>query len=136
MKRILILLLALSTLGCTGGSGSETGGNLGPSNSEADLQVALNTGRPVLLEFYAEWCTHCQDQAPIINEIKEQYRGKLIVIKIDVDQNPGLLEAMTGQLPTIILYDGTLGPDGHPNHVAFWIGYTEKSEILKAISTL
>jgi thioredoxin 1 len=132
MIRLLFLLLLL-TLGCTGsgGGGSDTGA-LGPSNSEADLNAALSSGKPVLLEFYAEWCTYCADQAPIIHEIKEEYRGEVIVLKIDVDQYPGLVEAMTGQggLPTILVFDRS------GNIVAWWIGFTQKGEIVKALSAL
>jgi thioredoxin 1 len=133
MVRMLMLLLLLSTLGCTGSNAKgPDAGTLGPSNSEADLNVALNSGKPVLLEFYAEWCTYCKDQAPILQEIREEYRGQAIVLKIDVDQNPGLLEAMTGQggLPTILVFDRS------GNIVSWWIGYTEKSKITKSLSTL
>jgi len=57
-------------------------------NDENFGEEVLNSEMPVLVDFWAEWCTPCLMVAPIIEEISRKYAGRLKVAKLNVDENP------------------------------------------------
>jgi thioredoxin 1 len=51
------------------------------------LNAALSSGQPVLLEFYAEWCPPCRTVGPVVDELARELQGKARVARLDVDEN-------------------------------------------------
>jgi thioredoxin 1 len=69
-----------------------------------DIEV-LQASQPVLVDFWATWCAPCKAIAPTVDAIAEEYAGKVVVGKVNVDENPGT-PAKYGVrgIPTIILF--------------------------------
>ena len=79
------------------------------SEATFDETVASADG-PVLVDFWAEWCGPCKMIAPILDEVASENEGKVTVVKVNVDDQPGLArryEVMS--IPTLILFK-----DGDP----------------------
>ena len=67
----------------------------------------LDSPVPVLVDFWAVWCGPCRMVAPIVEEIAAEYKGKLKVMKMDVDANPDASERYrVMSIPTLLLFKG------------------------------
>ncbi len=65
---------------------------------------------PIILDFHATWCRPCKMLAPHLQEIQNKYNGKLVVYKIDVDQQPELAKKFgVRAMPTIVFVDSKTG---------------------------
>ena len=70
-------------------------------------QVVLQSERPVLVDFWAPWCGPCRMLAPTVEAIAEQYAGDARVAKLNVDDNPSMVQRYRIQgIPTLILFQG------------------------------
>lgn len=73
-------------------------------------EKVLKSDKPVLVDFWAEWCGPCRMVTPIVSELATEYEGKAVVGKVDVDNNPNI-SAQFGirNIPTILFFkDGEI----------------------------
>lgn len=129
MKKITLITLMAVVLfaGCQGNdkkktatSDSESGFVIKPDDATFKKLVwdyeaspkewKLKGDKPVVLDFYADWCAPCRTSSPIIEELAKEYAGKVIFYKIDIDKNKALAQAFGIQtIPTFMFspLDGT-----------------------------
>ena len=68
-------------------------------------EIVLRSDKPVIVDFWAEWCGPCRIIAPIIEELSKEYSGKAVVVKCDVDSNPGVAATYgIRNIPTILFF--------------------------------
>ncbi len=68
-------------------------------------EEVLKSDQPVLVDFWAEWCAPCRMLAPLVKEIAEEFDGKIRVVKMDVDANPGTAAKFSiRSIPTILFF--------------------------------
>jgi len=91
-----------------------------------DAEV-LNATVPVLVDFWAEWCMPCRSLAPIIDEVADEYVGKVKVGKLDIDANQQISSKLGIQIiPTILLFKGG-------QQVKKFVGTTSKKVFKEAL---
>ncbi len=74
--------------------------------TDADFEnTVINSSQPVLVDFWAPWCGPCRGLGPVVEELAEEYEGKLSVCKVNIDENPKTPNRFgIHAIPTLILF--------------------------------
>ena len=98
--------------------------------TDANFNEYANSGKPMVLDFWAEWCGPCRMVSPIIDELAQEYEGRVVIGKMDVDNN----DEVVGQfgirnIPTVLfLKNGEM--------VDKIVGATSKDKFVEKIESL
>lgn len=73
--------------------------------TDQNFEEIINTDKPVLVDFWAEWCGPCKMIGPVVEELAADYDGKAVIGKVDVDSNPEI-SARFGirSIPTLLVF--------------------------------
>ena len=73
--------------------------------SEQQLKQYMNEGKAVLVDYWAPWCGYCRRIVPMYDKVAQQYEGRLIVAKVNIDEEPELARRERIEvIPTLVLY--------------------------------
>jgi thioredoxin 1 len=89
----------------------------------------LASDKPVLLDFWAEWCSPCKMIAPLLDEAADEYADKLSVVKINIDENPNVPQKFgIRSIPTLMIFK-----NGTPQ--AQKLGAMSKSQLVEFLES-
>ncbi len=90
------------------------------------------SNKPVLIDFFAEWCAPCKMMSPILIEVKEILGDQIKLLKVDVDKNQRLAKALNVKgVPTLVLYKKVSCYGGNPELLLKMISYQKYMNIFK-----
>lgn len=105
-------------------------GNYIELNDDNFEKEVLQSDLPVIVDFWAEWCAPCRVIEPLVDELAQQYSGKIKVGKMDVDQNPqSSMNYGIRSIPTLLFFK-----DGKP--VDQLLGAVPKNQIEEKLTEL
>src|ERR1043165_299082 len=73
--------------------------------NDANFDQMINSDKPVLVDFWAEWCGPCKMIGPVVEELAGEYDGKAVIGKLNVDENPGVTARFgIRSIPTLLVF--------------------------------
>jgi len=93
-------------------------------------QEVMQAKEPVMVDFYADWCNPCKMMAPIVNELAEEYAGRIKIGKVNVDESPdSAAKFRIMSIPTIVLL-----VNGEVKDTI--VGVVQKSELIRRMEAV
>jgi thioredoxin 1 len=75
--------------------------------NDANFDQIINSDKPVLVDFWAEWCGPCKMIGPVVEELAGDYEGKAVIGKLNVDENPAVTARFgVRSIPTLLVFKG------------------------------
>jgi len=98
--------------------------------TDENIKEVINSGKPVVIDFWAEWCGPCRMVGPVVEELAKMYEGQVQIGKMNVDENVEIpKEYGIRNIPTILFFkDGKL--------VDKQVGSTQKSVLVQKIESI
>ena len=93
-------------------------------------QMVLQAEKPVLVDFWAAWCAPCLMVAPVLDELSDEYNGRVSFVKVDIDQNPKTAAKYSiMSIPTLLIFK-----NGEP--ISHIVGVRPKGELKQSLDAV
>lgn len=97
-------------------------------NKDNFKEMVLDAANPVLLDFYANWCGHCQKLLPLLDEVAVDMEGKVQIMKVNVDENREFAQKFQIKgLPTMLLFSAG-------EEIDRLVGFMPKDKIIEKVN--
>lgn len=128
MKTIRLVLILLLPLSSYYSCNADNDKDVIIIESQEEFNKLIKGDKPVLVDYYADWCKPCRIQGPIVSEIATEKKTEIIVAKLDVDEFPRIASRyQIRNIPTLMIFQS--------NEVKWKeIGLKQKAEIIAAIN--